>query len=219
VDDFGSSADQRGQIVASGDTPEPPAMSPGGHLITTAAACAASMAYTGSLELTAVIAAGGFLIDLDHAVDYVLFERQRDLRPGAFMRYYLDGRIRHAVLVLHSYELFGLLGLLAWWTDALPLWGYLLGALMHLGLDVSFNGKYSPYSIAAFYSFSYRMAHGFRAEELLGRTTELRVPGQFWTAFFTGAVRVRAEHPDADTRTADRVAASVRVGSSAEPAV
>jgi hypothetical protein len=192
-------------------------MSPGGHLITTAVVCAASLASTGSLELTAAIAAGGFLIDLDHAVDYVLFERQRDLRPSAFMRYYLDGRIRRAVLVLHSYELFALLGLLAWWTDAQMLWGYLMGALLHLGLDVSFNGKYSPYSIAAFYSFGYRMAHGFRAAELLGRTTELRVPGQFWTAFFTGAVRVTDEH--AEGRAADRVRASVGVRNSAESAI
>jgi hypothetical protein len=161
-------------------------MSPGGHLVTTAAACAAAAALTESVPLTVGIALGGFLIDVDHAVDYVLFEKQRDLRPGAFLRYYIEGRVQRAVLALHSYELFGLLGLIAWMTDAVPLWGYLLGALMHLALDISFNGEYTPRSISAFYSFSYRLAHGFRMAALLGNVERLS-PAGFWTAFFRGS--------------------------------
>src|SRR5712691_11982645 len=122
-------------------------MSPGGHLVTTVAACAASVVLTRDLPmadtiaLAGGIATGGFLIDVDHAIDYVLVERQRDLRPGAFLRYYLEGRVRRTVLVLHSYELFVLLGLLAWRLDLLPLTGYLMGALMHLALDLVFNGE------------------------------------------------------------------------------
>ena len=69
-------------------------MSPGGHLVTTAATCAVVYAGTGSPALTAGLAAGGFLIDVDHVVDYVLFERQRDLRPGSFLRYYVNGRVQ-----------------------------------------------------------------------------------------------------------------------------
>jgi hypothetical protein len=162
-------------------------MSPGGHLVTTAVASAAWAAATGSLPVAAAVAVGGFLIDVDHAVDYVLFERQRDLRPGAFLRYYLDGRVRRAVLVLHSYELFTVLGLFAWWTDALVLWGYLWGALMHLALDLTFNGEYTPRSISAFYSFAYRARHGFRMRDLLGDGDALCVPPGFWAAFFRGA--------------------------------
>ena len=162
-------------------------MSPGGHLVTTAAACVAAATLTGSAELTAAIAVGGFFIDVDHAVDYVLFERQRDLRPDVFLRYYLEGRVRRAVLVLHSYELFALLGLLAWWTDAVPLWGYLWGALLHLGLDITFNGEYTPRSISAFYSFGYRLAHRFSMPALLGRVDNMVTPAGFWDAFFRGA--------------------------------
>ena len=87
-------------------------MSPGGHLVTTAATCAVVYAGTGSPALTAGLAAGGFLIDVDHVVDYVLFERQRDLRPGSFLRYYVNGRAQRVVLVLHSYELLALLATL-----------------------------------------------------------------------------------------------------------
>jgi hypothetical protein len=72
-------------------------MSPGGHLVTPAAACAVAAAHQ-QWSLAAGIAAGGFLIDVDHAVDYVLFDGHRDLRPGAFLRHYSEGRLRRAVL-------------------------------------------------------------------------------------------------------------------------
>jgi hypothetical protein len=158
--------------------------------VTTAAACAAVGYATGSLPLAAAVGAGGFLIDLDHAVDYVVFERQRDLRPGAFLRYYVEGRIRRAVLVLHSYELFAALALLAWLTEATLLSGYLVGALMHLGLDIIFNGRVTPYSIAAFYSFTYRAWHRFDASTLLG-IAERPVNDGFWGMFFDNGQSVK----------------------------
>ena len=182
-------------------------MSPGGHLVTTAAACAGTAALTGSIELTAAMAVGGFLIDVDHAIDYVLFEKQRDLRPGAFLRYYLDGRVKIAVLALHSYELFTLIGLAAWWTDSLGLWGYLMGALMHLALDITFNGEYTPRSISAFYCFGYRLAHGFRMVDLLGRMDGVVLPNGFWATFFRGA-RMLVDAPREVPRSAARADAT-----------
>src|SRR5437879_8957892 len=89
-------------------------MRPGGHAITTVVAGAAAAWIHPSLPLTIGIVAGGFLIDVDHAVDYVLVNRQTDLRPSAFLRYYLEGQPRYLVLALHSYELFALLIALAW---------------------------------------------------------------------------------------------------------
>jgi hypothetical protein len=160
-------------------------MSPGGHLVTTLAACAATAYATESVALTAAVGAGGFLIDLDHAFDYVVFEKQRDFRPHAFLRHFVEGKVRLTVLVLHSYELFALLGLLAWWADSPPLAAYLLGALMHLGLDITFNGRVTPYSIVAFYSFIYRLTHGFQAGTLLGVVSPAGTAG-FWTDFFRG---------------------------------
>jgi hypothetical protein len=162
-------------------------MSPGGHLLTTAAACAIAGYATGSAPITTAVAAGGFLIDVDHAVDYVLVERQRDLRVGVFLDYYTTGRVRYAVLVLHSYELFALLSVIAWWRDAPLLSGYLIGGLMHLMLDILFNGRVTPYSIAAFYSFAYRLAHRFDAVALLGVAGTRRPARSFWRAFFEGA--------------------------------
>ena len=180
-------------------------MSPGGHLVTTAVASAAVGYATGSLPLATAVAAGGFLIDLDHAIDYVVFDAQRDLRPGAFLRYYLEGHVRRAVLVLHSYELFAALGLIAWWTQAPLLSGYLIGALMHLALDIVFNGRLTPYSIAAFYSFAYRAAHRFDAVALLG-IVERPVDAGFWAMFFDNGERPKPL-PRAGERAARRSAA------------
>jgi hypothetical protein len=162
-------------------------MSPGGHLLTTTGACAAAAVLTGSAGLSAGIALGGFFIDVDHAVDYVLFERQADLRPGAFLRYYLEGRVQRLVLVLHSYELFVLLGVIAWWLQAPWLLGYLLGGLMHLALDIAFNGQLTPRSIWAFYSFIHRARHGFAAPRLLGERGMQPASARFWRDFFRGS--------------------------------
>lgn len=160
--------------------------------MTTAAACAVSAAATGSLPLTAGVAMGGFLIDVDHAADYFVFEGQRDLRPDTFLRYYLGGRVRRTVLVLHSYELMALLAALAWWLASPALAGYVLGASMHLALDIAYNGRLTPRNIWAFYSFGYRLAHRFEAATLLGPVRVGRLSRHFWAAFFHGVLPARA---------------------------
>jgi hypothetical protein len=193
-------------------------MSPGGHLVTTVAACAASLVMTrdvpagDAIALVAGIAAGGFLIDVDHAIDYVLFDGQRDLRPGVFLRHYLDGRAKRIVLALHSFELFALLGVMAVWLDALPLWGYLMGALMHLSLDIVFNAEFLSRSPILVYSFVYRWAHGFDARAFQRSPDEFVTPAGFWPAFFAGARAV--DEPGRELSTAD---ASPRAGRRTPP--
>ena len=178
-------------------------MSPGGHLVTTALACAAVQTVTGSPALTAGVAAGGFLIDLDHVLDYVAFERQRDLRPAAFLRYYLAGRTRTVVLLLHSYEVLLALALLAWGGNLEWLWGYVLGAAaLHLPLDIVFNGKVAGRSMVGFYSFVYRWRAGFRTDRLLALGRLAPPPARFWSAFFIGAKRQTPAAPRFHPRSA-----------------
>ena len=167
-------------------------MSPGGHLATTAAACAATGILGAPALMVAGVALGGFLIDVDHAVDYVLFEGQKGIRPASFLRYYVGGRPRRLVLMLHSYELFTLLGILALWSGSPWLAGYLLGGLMHLGLDIAFNGQLTPKSIWAFYCFAYRARHRFAAPALFGDAPERSAGPRFWRNFFRGARPLRA---------------------------
>ena len=161
-------------------------MSPGGHLVTTALACGAAYAVTGSAPLTAGLAAGGFLIDVDHVIDYLAFDRQRDLRPGAFLRYYLEGRVQRTVLLLHSYELAALLALLAWATQWSWLWGYVLGMALHLPLDVVFNGRLVPGGLVGFYSFGCRWRAGFLADRFWDRKRLATLETGFWWNFFRG---------------------------------
>ncbi len=56
-------------------------MMPGGHLATALALSGAAYAATGSPEAAAGCFAGGFLIDVDHYLDYLVFEKQWR-RPG-----------------------------------------------------------------------------------------------------------------------------------------
>ena len=138
-------------------------MSPGGHLVCTALACGAVHALGGSLALTAGVAAGGVLINVDHVIDYVFFERRRELSPGAFLRYYVEQRHQRVVLVLHAYELLVVLAALAWVTGWVWLWGYLLGMALHLPLDIVFNGRVLSRNLVPFYSFAYRWRARFRS--------------------------------------------------------
>jgi hypothetical protein len=185
-------------------------VSPGGHLVTTAVACAAVYLGTGSAPLTAGLAVGGFLIDLDHVLDYLVFEKQRDLRPSAFLRYYLEGRVERVVLPLHSYELVALLALLAWLFHRDWLWGYVLGTALHLPLDILWNGWLVPGGLVHFYSFTVRARAGFRADRFADRSRLATLEENFWVSFFRGARLKRAEET---TRIASRLTDPSPLGS------
>jgi hypothetical protein len=120
-------------------------------------------------------------------VDYVLFERQRDLRPGSFLRYYLEGKAQRVVLILHSYELLALLAAVAWFTNVAWLWGWVFGMLLHLPLDIVFNGKFASGGLVHFYSFIVRARAGFRADRFTDRRPRSMSGEGFWAAFFKGA--------------------------------
>jgi hypothetical protein len=133
-----------------------------------------SYATTGSVELAAGTFAGGFLIDLDHYVDYVVFERQLSLNPFKFLNYYYSERYSWVVLMLHSYELMMVLAVTALLTGWQWLTGYLLGAAMHLTFDIAINGQAALRNPFRFYSFFYRWREGFAKEHLLFGPEELK---------------------------------------------
>jgi hypothetical protein len=148
-------------------------MSPTGHFVTTASVCVLSHALGGSGELTVGLFLGGFLIDVDHYFDYLVFEQQRSLNPIKFLNYYLECKLKRAILILHSYELMAMLSLLAAFTHSKVLIGYLLGATMHLALDIYFNGQHVLREPFHFYSFFYRQSKGFLASQMLDAPPEV----------------------------------------------
>jgi len=140
---------------------------PSGHFVTAVGAAGTTYVATGSAELAAGVFAGGFLIDLDHCVDYVLFERQWNPNPFRFLNYYHAGQYSRVVLGLHSYELMACLTLLAALTGWQWLIGYLLGAAMHLSFDITVNGQATLLHPIRFYSFFYRLRYGFSKQGLI----------------------------------------------------
>lgn len=140
-------------------------MRPEGHLATAAGAASLSYLVTGSWELAAGVFTGGFLIDLDHYVDYFLVEGQRSLNPFRFLDYYLSHKMRYAFLPLHSYELMASVAVVAFFAHSTSLLGYLLGAAMHLALDIRYNG-FLRHPVC-FYSLAYRYALGFKVSRML----------------------------------------------------
>ena len=148
------------------------------------------------------LAAGGFLFDLDHVFDYLVFEKQRSLRPSAFLRYYLEGRVQRVVLPLHSYELLVLLAVTAWWSGLDWLWGYVLGTALHLPFDVVWNGRLVPGGLVRFYSFVCRARAGFRADRFADRSRLATLEENFWVSFFRGA-RLKSVEESSSRETGD----------------
>ena len=109
------------------------------------------------------------------------------LRPSAFLKYYLEGRVRRVVLPLHSYELLAFLIVLAWVTNREWLWGYVLGMALHLPLDIVFNGRLVPGGLVHFYSFAVRARAGFLAEHFADPTRLAPLADNFWVSFFKGS--------------------------------
>ena len=142
-------------------------MKPSGHFATAAGAAGIAYAATGSTELAAGTFAGGFLIDVDHYVDYVVFERQFSLNPFRFLNYYYTHQYSWIVLVLHSYELMAVLALVATLTGWQWLTGYLMGAAMHIVFDMIVNGQVHLRDPIRFYSFFYRLGFAFSKKGLV----------------------------------------------------
>src|SRR5215813_2644591 len=144
------------------------AMMPGGHLATSLALGGVAYFSTGSVETAAGCFAGGFLIDVDHYGDYLIFEKQwRRPGPVSFLRYYFAHRPKKIVLPLHSAELMTVLFLVILAHPRPLLVGYWFGALMHLVFDILVNGDCVLKNAFLFYIFTYRASCGFAAERLL----------------------------------------------------
>lgn len=106
-------------------------------------------------------AALSVLVDLDHALDYLIFGRARP-SLGRFFAEYNTHRFPRLMLVMHSWE-FLMPGALLLWALLGPVWAAaLVGSwLYHLVWD-QFANDVGP----LFYFFAYRARRGFRRADL-----------------------------------------------------
>src|SRR5437867_3821948 len=132
-------------------------MMPGGHLATALALSGTVYATTGSVEVAAGCFAGGFLIDVDHYLDYLVFEKQwQRPSPLRFLEYYFNYSRQRLVLALHPFEAMAL-RFVTILVSPIPLVvGYWFGAAMHLTFDMLVNGEYALRRAVLFYLFAYR---------------------------------------------------------------
>lgn len=140
-------------------------MHPAGHLASSIVFSGGVYAATRSIPLAVGSFVGGFLIDLDHYFDYVVFHRRFHPDPRRFLDFYLKHRFKYIVLPLHSYELFALQGAFAYLWACPWMTGYLLGVALHMSFDLTFNGNVIR-RIVPFYSFLYRWKMGFLKERM-----------------------------------------------------
>ncbi len=145
-------------------------MMPGGHLATAVALSGVAYATTGSVEAAAGCFAGGFLIDVDHYLDYLVFEKQwRRPSPLSFLSYYFTYSPQRLVLPLHSVELMSVMLAVIIFHPWPLLAGYWVGAAMHMVFDVLINGEYALRRAVLFYFFGYRASKKFAADQLMDR--------------------------------------------------
>lgn len=121
-----------------------------------------------SAEIAIVAFLSGFLIDLDHVVDFLFLSGEK-FNLKDMLSWCHNGRWEKIVLILHSYELYLLLGFLTYFFPHNIFIGLLLGTGLHLILDQIWNCHLrSDFRISPwFYFLAYRVHAGFHRDKLL----------------------------------------------------
>jgi hypothetical protein len=151
------------------------------HFWSSLAAGGALYFFSGNVSSLAGAMIGGFLIDSDHAIDQLWAIARRaplmkkvkeDGSKGRGLRSWWTRYIRRRKLVrlpliFHSYELLAALLITAVIIRAPFLTGFVAGYALHLALDIIRH--HHEFRSPLFYLLLYRLAHGFRREELIKR--------------------------------------------------
>jgi hypothetical protein len=131
-------------------------LKPAAHLTVSTIVSTALYIVTKSATIAGVSFFCGFLLDLDHFLEYV---REYGFRAKFrdFFRIFHETRFEKLLLVLHAWEWVVALFFLAWfsgWNDIVL--GVLIGLLHHMVLDQLANG-FTPWG----YFLTYRAKHRF----------------------------------------------------------
>lgn len=115
-------------------------MKPSSHLIASAVVSTSIYMQTKSETVSIVSFLSGFLIDIDHCIDYVReYGFKTDVKE--FFRIFHETRFKKLFLVFHAWEWLPLLLFLAWfyqWNEIIL--GVFIGVFHHLILDQFANG-------------------------------------------------------------------------------
>lgn len=131
-------------------------MSPARHVLASTVVSAGVYAATDSWASTLLSWAGGFLIDIDHALDYcVLNHRMASL--STISDFYKKRRFSKVFLWFHAVEWIPLIAGIGWWTGQRSMTlAFLIGYCHHLLFDWFTNGGHP-----LLYLISFRLKHRF----------------------------------------------------------
>jgi len=130
-------------------------MEPETHLFVSAALASAVYFFTTSIPAAVAAFAGGFLLDLDHFFDFMIFKKRLVLDSQFFTLYFR--KTGYLFILLHSYEMVLALWVLAFLTDSILVLGFAVGVTLHMLMDVVGN-----HLDKRVYSLIFRLANGFR---------------------------------------------------------
>jgi hypothetical protein len=145
------------------------------HFWTSIAAGGALFWATGSSAALGGALLGGFAIDADHVLDQwwsirkgeeVVSEKSGSLSARSLYARYLKRRkLVRLPLAFHSYELLAVIAVLTLNNRTPFLIGLFAGYVLHLALDLIRH--HHEFRSAFFYLLAYRLAHGFRRDQLI----------------------------------------------------
>ncbi|MBN2108110.1 MAG: hypothetical protein JW832_11860 [Deltaproteobacteria bacterium] len=134
------------------------------HVAASIIASAGTYVLSESATMAAVTLFSGIFIDADHLIDYAVMNRPPYSIRRLFDTYYKK-KMTHILLILHSWELIGILALIAMASNWEPFsTGLLIGMGHHMLLDQIFN---HPYPLGYFLTF--RIFSRFSADRCFHR--------------------------------------------------
>jgi hypothetical protein len=140
------------------------------HIFSSAILSGTIYALTKSKQTAIAAFVSGVLIDLDHLFDFFVFSGER-FSIKRFFSWFWDTKWEKVTILFHSYELYFVLGIIAFFYPNDILIGVLLGGGLHLILDqigvfnfhFGLNSKPAP----MYYFLIYRCFVGFHKDKLL----------------------------------------------------
>ncbi|WP_420264142.1 hypothetical protein [Candidatus Magnetominusculus dajiuhuensis] len=134
------------------------------HACTSAALGGVIYAITNSWQEAAAALITGVFIDIDHIFDFLIFSGER-LTMRNFTSWCGEMKWNRITLIFHSYELFIVLGFIAYYSGSETVTGILYGAVLHVLLDQTGNLRKYQFS-QWFYFLAYRIIKGFKKDNL-----------------------------------------------------
>ena len=120
------------------------------HVAASIIVSAGTYVLSDSATMAAVTLFSGIFIDADHLIDYAVMSRPPYSIRRLFETYY-NKKMSHVLVILHSWELIGILALIAIASNWEPIsTGLLIGMGHHMLLDQIFN---HPYPLGYFLTF------------------------------------------------------------------